>query len=286
VPSTPPVVLTIAGFDPSSGAGVTADIKTIAAHGCYGVACTTALTVQSTAGVWRIDPVSPQLVTETLEELALDVAIGAVRIGMLATEEVVEAVTAFLEARKPPHIVLDPVLRSSSGANLLSDSGVKVMVKKLLPLVDLVTPNLDEAAVLTGLQVGNLGQMEQAATRLHAMGAAAVVVTGGHLREAIDLLSMTGTSPSPQQEVLRAERQESSSTHGTGCAFATSIACHLARGRNLAGSVRLAKSYVGAAIRNAYRLGRGTGPINHLYGMQESASDIRGGDEENNSSAC
>jgi hydroxymethylpyrimidine/phosphomethylpyrimidine kinase len=260
--STPPVVLTIAGFDPSSGAGVTADIKTIAAHGCYGVACITALTVQSTAGVRRVDPISPKLVTETLEELAQDVEIAAVHIGMLASEGIVEAVSSFLASRKLPNVVLDPVIRSSSGAELLSVAGVRALISKLLPLATVATPNVDEAAVLTGFPVGNLDQMRLAANRLHEMGARSVVITGGHLEEAIDLLSVDGT-----QQVFRAKRLPSNSTHGTGCAFATSIACYLAQGRNLIEAVGLAKSYVTDAIRNAYPLGRGTGPVNHLYGM-------------------
>jgi hydroxymethylpyrimidine/phosphomethylpyrimidine kinase len=260
--STPPVVLTIAGFDPSSGAGVTADIKTIAAHGCYGVACITALTVQSTAGVRRVDPISPKLVTETLEELAQDVEIAAVHIGMLASEGIVEAVSSFLASRKLPNVVLDPVIRSSSGAELLSVAGVRALISKLLPLATVATPNVDEAAVLTGFPVGNLDQMRLAANRLHEMGARAVVITGGHLEEAIDLLSIDGT-----QQVFRANRLPSNSTHGTGCAFATSIACYLAQGRNLIEAVGLAKSYVTDAIRNAYPLGRGPGPVNHLYGM-------------------
>jgi hydroxymethylpyrimidine/phosphomethylpyrimidine kinase len=259
---TPPVVLTIAGFDPSSGAGVTADIKTIAAHCCYGVACITALTVQSTAGVWRIDPVSPKLVTETLEELAQDVEIASVHVGMLGSKAVVEAVSSFLATQKLPNIVVDPVIRSSSGAELLSEAGIRGLVKNLLPLATVVTPNIDEAALLTGLNVSNLDQMREAATKFHELNASAVVITGGHLEEAIDLLSLEGN-----EEVFRAPKQKSKSTHGTGCAFATSIACHLALGKDLTESVRLAKSYVTAAIRNAFPLGRGTGPVNHLYGM-------------------
>jgi hydroxymethylpyrimidine/phosphomethylpyrimidine kinase len=262
MPSTPPVVLTIAGFDPSSGAGVTADIKTIGAHGCYGVACVTALTVQSTTGVRRVEAVATQVVTETLEELAQDIEIAAVHIGMLGSEGVVEAVAEFLAARKLPNIVLDPIVRSSSAAELLSESGIRALISKLLPLATVVTPNIDEAALLTGLTVSNLDQMRQAATRFHEMNAAAVVITGGHLEEAIDLLSLNGT-----EEAFRGKRLQSHSTHGTGCAFATSTACHLAQGRDLIEAVRLAKSYVTDAISQAYPLGRGTGPVNHLYGM-------------------
>jgi len=271
--STPPIVLTIAGFDPSSGAGVTADIKTIAAHGCYGVACITALTVQSTVGVRKVEPVDPDLVTATLEELVSDVEIAAVHVGMLASAGVVEAVADFLGARKLPNIVLDPVIRSSSGAELLEASGIKALAKKLLPLAAVVTPNIDEAALLTGLPVGNLEQMREAASRLHAMAAAAVVVTGGHLEEAIDLLSIADGNGS-RQEVFQAARQQSKSTHGTGCAFATAIACNLAKGRGLGEAVRLAKDYVAEAITHAYPLGQGIGPVNHLYGVLQLGTTI------------
>jgi hydroxymethylpyrimidine/phosphomethylpyrimidine kinase len=259
-------VLTIAGFDPSSGAGVTADIKTIAAHGCYGVAGITALTVQSTAGVRRMEPVRPRLLAATLEELASDLEIAAVHIGMLASEQGVDAVAAFLRKRMLPNVVLDPILRSSSGAALLSRKGIRALVRKLLPLATVATPNLDEAAFLTELPVGNLEQMGEAANRLHSMGAAAVVVTGGHLKKAIDVLSIAGASRT-RQWVFEGEHQESKSTHGTGCAFATAIASQLARGSDLPGAVRLAKAYVADAIANAYSLGRGIGPVNHLYGM-------------------
>jgi len=263
-----PVVLTIAGFDPSSGAGVTADIKTIAAHGCYGVSCITALTVQSTQGVSRVEVVKPAWITATLEELSSDVDIAAVHVGMLGNSKVAQAVAHFLTAKQLPNIVLDPILKSSSGADLLDNAGKSVLIDKLLPLAALVTPNVAEAAVLTGAPVTNLEQMRQAAAKLHAMGAKAVVVTGGDLEKAIDLLSFPG-SKGLEQEVFKAERQRSKSTHGTGCAFATAIACHLALGRSLPEAVLLAKAYVSAAITNAMPLGRGTGPLHHLYRMDE-----------------
>ncbi len=197
----PPVVLTIAGFDPSSGAGVTADIKTIAAHGCYGVACITAMTVQS------------------------------------------------------PHVVLDPILKSSSGADLLDAAGTRVLIERLIPLADVITPNVDEASVLTGLKVTDLDEMRAAAAKLHKMGSVAVVVTGGHLDKAIDLLSFD-TGHGVEQEVFKAERQRSNSTHGTGCAFATALACHLALDRGIAEATLLAKTYVTAAIAAGHPLGQ------------------------------
>lgn len=263
---TPPIVLTIAGFDPSSGAGITADIKTIAAHECYGVSCITALTVQSTQGVRRVEPVEPRIITETLQELVSDLEVASVHIGMLGSVQVVQAVADFLREAQPPHIVLDPILKSSSGADLLDGPGRECLIQKLLPLAEVITPNLDEASALTGLAVTNLSQMGAAAARLHSLGAANVVVTGGHLEKAIDLLSFT-TSRGVEQEVFKADRQRSGSTHGTGCAFATALACHLAHGRGLPEAVLLAKAYVAAAIANAHPLGLGVGPVHHLYRM-------------------
>jgi hydroxymethylpyrimidine/phosphomethylpyrimidine kinase len=280
----PPVVLTIAGFDPSSGAGVTADIKTIAAHGCYGVACITAMTVQSTAGVRRVEAVDPGLVTETLEELVSDIPIAAVHIGMLGSAKVVRAVAEFLSQRsakggsKLPNIVLDPILKSSSGADLLDAAGTRLLIEKLIPLADVVTPNVDEAALLTGLKVTDLDEMRAAAAKFHQMGSAAVVITGGHLEKAIDLLSFT-TESGIEEEVFKAELQRSNSTHGTGCAFATAIACHLALDRGLAEATLLAKTFVTAAIAAGHPLGRGTGPVHHLYRMNQQRRSAGSGSE-------
>jgi len=268
MPETPTVVLTIAGFDPSSGAGVTADIKTIAAHGCYGVACITAMTVQSTAGVRRVDPCDPALIADTLQELAADVKIGAVHIGMLGSGKVAKAVAEFLAKKKLTNVVLDPILKSTSGSALLDRDGTRILASDLLPLASVVTPNVDEAAVLTGLPVTGLEQMRAAATKLHQMGAESVVVTGGHLDKAIDLLSFQ-TKRGVEQEVFKSERQRSNSTHGTGCAFATAMACHLALDRGLPEAVLLAKAYVSAAISKGHSLGKGVGPVHHLYRMQQ-----------------
>jgi len=247
---------------------VTADIKTIAAHGCYGVACVTALTVQSTAGVRRVRAVSPKLVAETLEELDSDIAISAVHVGMLGSGRVVQVVGDFLEKSQLPNVVLDPILKSSSGAGLLDSSGSRLLIRRLLPLCTVVTPNVDEAAALTGLAVTGLEQMRAAAAKLHAMGAANVVITGGHLEKAIDLLSFTSRR-GIEQEVFKSDRLQSNSTHGTGCAFATAMSCHLARGRGLPEAVLLAKAYVAAAIANAHPLGQGVGPVHHLYRMEQ-----------------
>ena len=300
----PPIVLTIAGFDPSSGAGITADIKTIAAHSCYGVACITAMTVQSTSGVKRVEAVDPGLVSDTLEELAADLDIAAVHIGMLGSAKVVKAVADFLSnssKSRPgspsgkaslPNIVLDPILKSSSGTALLDPAGIRMLIERLLPLADVVTPNVDEAEALTGIKVRDLEDMKAAAAKLHTMGAKAMVITGGHLDKAIDLLSFTTTRSGaadassgvetprlPEQEVFKAERQRSNSTHGTGCAFATAVACHLALDRGLAEAALLAKTYVTAAIANGHPLGRGTDPVNHLYRMGQQRRAAGSGNE-------
>jgi hydroxymethylpyrimidine/phosphomethylpyrimidine kinase len=279
---TPPVVLTIAGFDPSSGAGVTADIKTIAAHACYGVACISALTVQSTAGVRRVHPLEPDLVTETLTELVADIDIAAVHIGMLGAGNVVKAVSDFLGNRsrksRLPNVVLDPIIKASSGADLLDAAGVKLLIESLIPLADVVTPNVDEAAALTELSVTDLDGMKAAAGRLHELGCPAVVVTGGHLEKATDLLSFK-TAKGTEYEVFKAEKQRSNSTHGTGCAFATAMACRLALGRGLAESALLAKTYVTAAISYGHDLGRGTGPVHHLYRLGQQRRAASSGEE-------
>jgi hydroxymethylpyrimidine/phosphomethylpyrimidine kinase len=287
----PPVVLTIAGFDPSSGAGVTADIKTIAAHSCYGVACVTALTVQSTSGVKRVSAVDSALVTESLEELAADFEIAAVHIGMLANGKIVRAVADFLsrpatgkaeKSGRPRrrNVILDPVLKSSSGRELLDAAGTRLLIGRLIPLSDVITPNVYEASILTGLKVKEPEEMKAAAAELHEMGAKAVVITGGDLEKAIDLLSFP-THDGFEQEIFKAERQRSNSTHGTGCAFATAMACHLALDRGLAEATLLAKTYVTAAISNGQPLGKGVGPVHHLYRMTQQRRAVGTGGESN-----
>ena len=264
MPQTPPVVLTIAGFDPSSGAGVTADIKTIAAHGCYGVAAATALTVQSTQGVKRVVPIDAGLLTDTLHELKDDCQVSAVHIGMLGSREAATAVADFLEAARLPNVVLDTVIDSSSGSPLLDEAGFRVLQERLIPQAGVITPNAPEAKALTGIEILEVDDMKQAANRLHEMGAKAVVITGGHLEKAIDLLSLKDE----YTQIFRSDKVDSPNTHGTGCAFSTAIACQLAFERSLSTAVLLAKSYVTAAITSGYAIGRGTGPVNHMYRMK------------------
>ena len=267
----PPVVLSIAGYDPSSGAGITADIKTAASQGCFAATCITALTVQSTQGVLSVQPLTAELVTQTLQTLADDLEIAAVRLGMLGSAQVAAAVADFLAARGLPNVVLDPVMRSSSGAALLDEGGSEVLRRRLIALADVVTPNLEEAAILAGSPpiAGNLHwdaalpQIRSLASQLHDLGAKAVVITGGHSPSANDYLSYRNREGTAE-EVIAGERLESRSTHGTGCAFATALACQLALGRGLPEAARRAKDYVRRAILEAYPLGKGVGPMNHF----------------------
>lgn len=264
MPHTPPVVLTIAGFDPSSGAGATADIKTIAAHGCYGIAALTALTVQSTAGVKRSVAADSTLLRETLDELHQDCKVAAVHIGMLGNAAVVNTVADFLEAAGLPCIVLDTIIASSSGAVLLDKPGIAAMSKRLFPLASVITPNAQEAGALNGSTVGSVDEMKQAAHALKSNGAKAVVVTGGHLSPTVDVL----LSANGDLQTFKSEKLDVNYTHGTGCAFSTSIACNLAQGRPLPEAVLMAKSFLTAAISNGYPVGSGVNPVNHMYRMR------------------
>jgi hydroxymethylpyrimidine/phosphomethylpyrimidine kinase len=272
--SSRPVALTVAGFDPGSGAGITADLKTFSAHGIYGVACISALTVQSTLGVRAVEPLPAMLVRQTLECLAEDVSLSGVKIGMLGSSAVVCEVSSFLtgQAGTIPRIVLDPVLRSTSGAALIDRDGVRVIREELLPRVGWITPNVDELALLAGEDrsaAASLGreQVPAAAARLQAMAARLgndalnVVVTGGHLNPPDDFL----LTASGEQTWLEGERIITNATHGTGCAFSSALLCGLISGRSPREAVVAAKAYVTEALRSAYPVGKGKGPINHLF---------------------
>jgi hydroxymethylpyrimidine/phosphomethylpyrimidine kinase len=261
----PPVILTIAGFDPSSGAGITADLKTFAAHNCYGVAAITALTVQNTQGASALHTIEASLLKQSVNSLLADERVKAVKIGMLGNRANAEVVREVLDSNPALPAVLDPVVRSASGLDLVDAGGLAYLREHLLGRVRLVTPNLDEAAALTGLKVENMESMKAAARRLIEMGARAVVVTGGHLEKAIDVY-YDGT----ELESFIGDRVKPDNTHGTGCTFSSAIAANLALGRQLRDAVVLAKAYVTEAIRKAYAIGPGRLPLNHLYRMQQN----------------
>lgn len=265
---TPPILLTIAGFDPSCGAGVAADLKTFAAHNCYGVAAVTALTVQSTQGVKSVHPTPAAQLRAQLDALVEDVSIAAVKIGMLGHRANATAVTEFLDAHKFKHVVLDPVFRPTAGnAELLDTSGLKFVRDELLKRVSVITPNLPEAEFLTGSDVKDVAQMKAAAQKLIEMGARAVVVTGGHLEKPTDVLCEAGG----EVETFGGDHVKSPNTHGSGCTFSSAIAAQLALGLQLREAVILAKAYVTKAIEKSYAIGKGAGPLNQLFRFHQEA---------------
>jgi hydroxymethylpyrimidine/phosphomethylpyrimidine kinase len=276
--SSRPIALTVAGFDPGSGAGITADLKTFSAHGVYGVACLTAMTVQSTQGVRAVEPLSARLVRQTLDCLADDFSLAGIKIGMLGNFGVAAEVSAFLSGRSNKvsrqRIVLDPVLRSTSGKPLMEANGIRVFREDLLHSVGWITPNIYELAVLLGKDSEGLGreQVPAAAAQLKEVASKLgndelnVVVTGGHLSPPDDfLLTATG-----EESWLPGERIATEATHGTGCAFSSALLCGLISGLTSGTAFAAAKAYVREALRSAYPVGKGKGPMNHLFRFDRS----------------
>jgi len=256
-----PIVLSIAGFDPSCGAGVGADLKTFSAHNCYGVAVISALTVQSTQGVQAVHPTPAPILRAQLDALAQDLQIAAIKIGMLGTRANAVAVAEFLDKGQFQHVVLDPVIRASAGGpDLLDAGGVKFLTEELIKRASVVTPNIAEAALLTGLEISDLAGMEAAARKLVERGARAVVIKGGHMEKPVDVL-FDGL----ELHALGGDRVKTENTHGSGCTFASAIAAQLASGRVLPEAVMLAKAYVTKAIANSFTIGKGPGPLDHFY---------------------
>jgi hydroxymethylpyrimidine/phosphomethylpyrimidine kinase len=256
----PPILLTIAGFDPCCGAGTAADLKTFAAHGCYGVAAITSLTVQNTQGVEAVHNTPSTELRAQLDTLANDCEIAAVKIGMLGNRGNAAVVAEFLDAHKFTHIVHDPVMKSSSGAELLDAAGIKLLATELLKRASVITPNVPEAEILTGLTIKEVADMEAAARKIVEMGARAVILKGGHMEKAIDVL-FDGT----ELVQLSGDRVKTDHMHGTGCTFASAIAAQLAAGRSLLEAATLAKAYVTKAIEKGYAIGKGRVPLDHFY---------------------
>lgn len=262
-PNAPwPVVLAIAGFDPSAGAGIAADLKTFSAHNCYGVAAITALTIQNSQGAAAVHPTDPRILRESIRALLEDGRVQAIKIGMLANRANAEVVCEVLDANSSLPAVLDPVISSSNGLELLDAAGLELLRQQLLSRVTVVTPNLAEAAALTGLKVDNPETMKAAARKLVEMGAKAAVITGGLLDKPVDVL-FDGL----ELESFVGDRVKPDNTHGTGCTFSSAVAANLALGRQLRDAVVLAKAFVTEAIRKAFPIGPGSLPLNHLYRM-------------------
>jgi hydroxymethylpyrimidine/phosphomethylpyrimidine kinase len=259
----PNLLLTIAGFDPSCGAGIAADLKTFAAHGCYGVAAITSLTVQSTEGVQAVHNTPSAELREQLEVLAKDCEIAAVKIGMLGNRGNAAVVAEFLDAHKFVHVVHDPVMKSSSGAELLDAAGIKYLATELLRRSTVITPNVPEAEILTGMEIKDVAGMEAAARKIVEMGAHAEIVKGGHMERAIDVLF-----DGEEITQLGGDRVKADNYHGTGCTFASSIAAQMASGRGLTEAAMLAKAYVTKAIEKGYAIGKGRIPLDHFYRLR------------------
>jgi len=270
-------VLTIAGFDPSSGAGITADLAVFAAHGLFGTSCITGLTVQSTRGVVSNHPVAPDIIGATLNCLLEDLPPAGIKIGMLSSAAAAASVADFLTRIRPqfPHIpvILDPVLASSSGMELIDPTGADIIRRRLLPLVNWVTPNLDELAILTGLTVASKADLPTAALALQKLVAASdngrglnILATGGHLDPPDDLLLTSNGDAAwiPGQHIV------SISTHGTGCALSSALLSRLLLGDQPHQAATAAKLYVAEAIRTAIPRGSGNGPLNHLWPLRPS----------------
>jgi hydroxymethylpyrimidine/phosphomethylpyrimidine kinase len=261
VPAFVRSALTIAGSDSSGGAGIQADLKTFAALGVYGASVLTAVTAQNTLGVVEAAVLSADLVTAQLEAVAGDIEVHAVKTGMLGDAAVVEAVAAAIKELELPLVVVDPVLTSSSGARLLDDDGLQMLCRELLPLAHVVTPNVPEAEVLSGVRIASDDDMRDAAQRIHEMGTDAVVVTGGHRSgDVVTDILFDGHGFAE----FRVQRIAGTNVHGTGCTFAAAVAAHLALGRSRREAVLLAQQYVAAAMTNALAVGRGARVLNHF----------------------
>jgi hydroxymethylpyrimidine/phosphomethylpyrimidine kinase len=284
-------VLSIAGFDPSSGAGVTADLMVFSAHGLFGTSCITSLTVQSTQSVRAIHPVEAETIASTLACLEDDLPTAGVKIGMLGTKKAVDVVAAFLEVIRQSGssipVVVDPVLRASAGRELLDPAGAYALRARLLPLADWVTPNLDELGWLTGTLVNDREGMLRAALQLQqeiagAAGASGrrihVLAKGGHLTApggaepaAPDDLLLTAEG---ERHWLPGERVATTSTHGTGCALSSALLSRLVLGDSPRAAAESAKAYVAEALRRAVPIGHGPGPVEHLWPLRP-ATDSR-----------
>ena len=262
-------VLTIAGSDCSGGAGIQADIKTISALGAYAASAITAITVQNTLGVTGIHPVPPEYVKGQIEAVMTDIRPRAVKIGMINDVKIIEVIADAIQKFRPRFVVFDPVMVSTSGCKLIEDDAITALTTRLMPLATLITPNLSEAQVLTGITVNDRQSMQAAAQELLKLGSQAVLVKGGHLEggRMYDLLQVRNES---EPHLFAADKVNSSNTHGTGCTLSSAIATYLALGNPLVTAVEKAKQYVWQGILTGkdVHIGEGHGPLNHFHSPQ------------------
>ena len=255
--------LTIAGSDSSGGAGIQADIKTMTAHGVYAMSAVTALTAQNTTGVTGIMEVTPEFLREQIDDIFTDIYPDAVKIGMVSSSRLIEVIAERLAHYGAANIVVDPVMVATSGARLIGEEAVGTLKQRLLPMATVLTPNIPEAEVLSGMDVRTAEDMERAAALIGDTYGCAVLVKGGHqLNDANDLLYRGG-----RLKWFRGKRIHNPNTHGTGCTLSSAIASNLAKGRDLDASVEMAKRYLSLALSDMLDLGRGSGPMNHAFAI-------------------
>ena len=254
-------VLTIAGSDCSGGAGIQADLKTMSAHGMYGMSVITALTAQNTTGVYGIQEATPDFVAQQMDCIFTDIVPDAVKIGMVSSAALIDVIADKLEEYHAKNVVVDPVMVSTSGSRLLAEDAAKQLILRFLSLAVVITPNIPEAEVLYGRKIQTVEDMTAAAAEIGKNTGSAVLVKGGHhLNDANDLLYQAGKAT-----WFYGERIENPNTHGTGCTLSSAIACGLAAGLSLEDSVRQAKAYISGALRANLNLGKGSGPMNHCF---------------------
>lgn len=256
-------VLTIAGSDCSGGAGIQADIKTIAVHKMYGMSVITALTAQNTTQVNGVIDTPAEFVGKQIDSIFTDIRPDAVKIGMVSNADIVNVIAERLSFYNAVNIVVDPVMIASSGNSLIKNDTVKAMTETLFPIATLITPNIPEAEILSGMKINNQEQMMESAEKICSGFNCAVLVKGGHVGlDASDFLYNFCTS-----KWFRSERIKNENTHGTGCTLSSAIACNLADGKTIAESIHFAKDYLSGALKQDFNLGKGSGPLNHIYNI-------------------
>jgi hydroxymethylpyrimidine/phosphomethylpyrimidine kinase len=258
--------LTIAGSDSGGGAGIQADLKTFGALGVFGTSAITAVTAQNTVGVTRIQEIDPEVVAAQIDAVAEDIGVDAAKTGMLVTHAIIEAVADAVRRHRIPNLVVDPVMVAKSGARLLRDDAVAALKTQLLPLAEIITPNLSEAEALATHRISDAETMREAARRIHALGPRHVVIKGGHA-DSPNVVDLYYDGKDFQE--LKAERVQTRATHGTGCTFAAAITAYLAHGLPPLDAVARAKEFLTAALRAAPSIGRGTGPLNHFHAFRQ-----------------
>ena len=264
--------LTIAGSDSGGGAGIQADLKTFAARGVYGMSAITSVTAQNTVGVQGVFDIPSAFIARQIDSVLSDIGAHVIKTGMLSSAEIIVAVADRLQHYYGIPLVVDPVMVAKGGDPLLAPDAVSTLIERLIPLATVVTPNLNEAKALTGLDITDVNGMKEAARRIREMGTSCVVVKGGHLEgQAIDVLYDGDT-----YELFEAERIDTVNTHGTGCTFASAVAAELAKGLDIKNAVAVAKAYLTDAIQHAGSIGGGHGPVHHFHALYRDAEKHTG----------